>query len=107
MINLKFQFVGGSKIIEEEIRVSFGLQEFFTNVGGLLGLYLGCSVISVIEVFYFCFEFLFNKLSRNGNKVEAANAREEFSENQNLGLTLAEIFDLEKFFKFRICKYCE
>lgn len=108
-MNLKFQFVGGSEIIEEEIQVAFGLQNFFTNVGGFLGLYLGCSVISVIEIFYFIFEFLQRKLTGRQNRIEPiyqwykleeiSNEEDESLMNQDMGLTLAKIFDLEEFFQ--------
>jgi hypothetical protein len=79
-VYLKFQF-DSSKIIQEEIRVSFGLQDFLTNVGGFLGLYLGCSVISIFEVFYFLFKLLFNR-----NQNLSTNL------TQNQGSTLVEIF---------------
>ncbi|KAI8424535.1 hypothetical protein MSG28_002992 [Choristoneura fumiferana] len=32
----------------------FGLTDFLANCGGLLGLFLGFSFLSLIEIFYFC-----------------------------------------------------
>lgn len=58
-----------SNILVEEIHVAFGLREFLTNVGGFLGLYLGCSMISVIEVFYFLATFLHKKLFKKLNRI--------------------------------------
>lgn len=111
-MHLKFDFNSDSEIIGEEIRVTFGLQDFLTNVGGFLGLYLGCSIISVIELFYFALNFLLRKLLTTKNQVGVANEEHETQESnknpdideevlksQNLGLTLVEIFDLEEFFK--------
>jgi hypothetical protein len=37
---------------------------FIGNVGGLLGLCLGLSMISIFEMFYFCLTLLINKLQR-------------------------------------------
>ncbi|XP_061710717.1 pickpocket protein 28-like [Cydia pomonella] len=32
----------------------FGLTDFLANCGGLLGLFLGFSFLSLVEIFYFC-----------------------------------------------------
>lgn len=104
-MNLKFQF-GSSEVIEVEINVAYGFQDFLTNVGGFFGLYLGCSVISIIEVFYYLFAFFYRKLTKQKNKIAPASEDHENKENSddeslshNNGLTLAEIFDLEEFFR--------
>ena len=36
---------------------------FFSNIGGLMGLFQGFSVISLVEIFYFIFQFIKGKLS--------------------------------------------
>jgi acid-sensing ion channel, other len=41
---------------------SFGTGTLLSNIGGLLGLFLGASVMSFIEVFYFFTIRLFNNL---------------------------------------------
>jgi Amiloride-sensitive sodium channel len=93
------------------VSVAFGFQDFLTNVGGLLGLYIGCSVISVFEVFYFLFMFLCNKMTKNYQRVAPKNeieknfsGKEEENSNsevlcENLGPTLIEVFDLEEDFE--------
>jgi uncharacterized membrane protein len=78
--------------------VAFGPREFLTNVGGFLGLYLGCSVISIFEVFYFFCVFLFRILSKLKNQIGPKNEKQQENEEEkkiNLGLTLLEVFDLE------------
>lgn len=32
----------------------FGITDFIANVGGLLGLFMGVSLLSIVEIFYFC-----------------------------------------------------
>jgi hypothetical protein len=87
---MKFTVANMTMITQTEIYLSFGFKEFLTNVGGFLGLYVGCSVISIFEIFYFIFKIFCQKLMRK-NQVKKINF------NQNQGLTLAEIFDLENF----------
>ena len=36
---------------------------FFSNIGGLMGLFQGFSVISLVEIFYFIFQCIKGKLS--------------------------------------------
>lgn len=33
----------------------FGLTDFLANCGGLLGLFMGVSILSLVEIFYYCF----------------------------------------------------
>lgn len=32
----------------------FGLTDFLANCGGLLGLFMGVSILSLVEIFYYC-----------------------------------------------------
>lgn len=105
-MHIKFQF-SSSNMLEEEIIVAFGLRDFLTNVGGLLGLYIGCSFVSIFEVFYFLYMLLLGKLAKCNNRVapiddKIAKEVEFFSIEEpkkvwikNNGFTLVEIFDLE------------
>ena len=52
--------------------------QFVGSVGGLLGLFMGLSFISLVEIFYMLFEWLFNKVKKwfdikNSVEVESQN----------------------------------
>ena len=50
------------------------LNIFFTviaDVGGLLGLFLGCSLLSLVEIFYFIFSALTKTIKRNHTITES------------------------------------
>lgn len=43
-----------SESVEEvEKFVGYKIQNFIADIGGLLGLFMGCSLISIVEIFYF------------------------------------------------------
>jgi uncharacterized membrane protein len=107
---MRFTVANMTMITQTEIHLAFGFQEFLTNVGGFLGLYVGCSLISIFEIFYFFFMILHQKLAKRKDrvgpievkikKIEAIDKTKSHFENdcnQNKGLTLAEIFNLEEF----------
>ena len=48
--------------------VKITYSSFFSNIGGLMGLFQGFSVISLVEIFYFLFQCIKGKVSRK--KVE-------------------------------------
>ena len=58
-VYLKDPFV--EEIIREE---KITLIQFIGSVGGLLGLFMGLSFISLVEIFYMLFEWLFNKVQK-------------------------------------------
>jgi hypothetical protein len=89
VLHLKFQF-DSSEILEEQILVAFGFTDFLTNVGGFLGLYLGCSFISVLEIFHFLLVFLHSKLKCRMNQFPPIKE----GEVKNVGLSLVEIFNV-------------
>lgn len=43
------------QIKTNENYVAYKLQNLIAEFGGLLGLFMGCSVLSLIELLYFCF----------------------------------------------------
>lgn len=69
------QVENNTKIIQTEIHLSFGFKEFLTNVGGFFLLYLGCSVISIFEIFYFVLMFLYQKLTGRRNQVASTEVK--------------------------------
>ena len=48
------------------------------DIGGLLGFFLGCSILSLIEIIYFIFEMCCNKLK---NRL---NNQKQIQSNKNL-----------------------
>jgi Amiloride-sensitive sodium channel len=46
-------YFSGDEFIARRRSASFGTVELLSNVGGLLGLFLGMSVLSVVEAIYF------------------------------------------------------
>ena len=61
-IYLKDPFV--KEIIREE---KITIIQFIGSVGGLLGLFMGLSFISLVEIFYMLLEWLFNKIKQQVN----------------------------------------
>lgn len=98
---MRFTVANMTQITQTEIRQAFGPTDFLTNVGGFLGLYVGCSMISIFEVFYFAFMILQQKLTNRRNQILPTEVQKEENESkfkknckQKKGLTLVEIFDL-------------
>ena len=56
---LEVQFVGEA-VEEVEHYIAYKLQNFISDVGGLLGLFMGGSLISVVEIFYFLVKSIIN-----------------------------------------------
>lgn len=55
-----------------------GFTEFLSNTGGLLGLFLGFSVVSIIEIFYFLtFRPYCARNQHRGNEKISANVHRE------------------------------
>ncbi|KAG5667655.1 hypothetical protein PVAND_015629 [Polypedilum vanderplanki] len=48
-------------VTEYETFVAYKLQNLIADIGGLLGLFLGCSVLSLIEIIYYFYEILKGK----------------------------------------------
>lgn len=47
-------FFKDANFIAMKRAVLYGWSDFFANVGGLLGLFMGISIVSFVEIFYFC-----------------------------------------------------
>lgn len=59
------------------------LHFFSADVGGYLGLFLGCSILTVFEIFDFIINFLFGK-SRNVNRVEEGDEKNECKPTESI-----------------------
>lgn len=60
-----------SETIEEvEKFITYKLQNFIADIGGLLGLFMGCSLISIVEIFFFISHAIFSKSSENTKMQE-------------------------------------
>ena len=56
-----------AKKIQRDIKIS--VSSFISNIGGLLGLFQGISVISIIEIFYLTCLWLKKKLSKPSSPI--------------------------------------
>lgn len=64
----------------EENFVGYGLKDFLTDLGGLLGLFLGCSTVSVVELFYHPIRALLRRYGISfQNQVQPAQKDQEES----------------------------
>lgn len=75
---LDVQFVGET-VEEVEHFVAYKLQNFISDAGGLLGLFMGCSLISVVEIFYFIIQSIINMLFKR-RKVATINIQRDQNE---------------------------
>ena len=50
--------------------VKITYSSFFSNIGGLMGLFQGFSVISLVEIFYFLFQYIKGKVLSKKKKIE-------------------------------------
>lgn len=67
---MKFKFEE-SFVDEDVFIVGYGLKDFITDVGGLLGLFLGCSTMSLVELVYHPLRILLTKfINKKKNVVE-------------------------------------
>ncbi|KAG5683738.1 hypothetical protein PVAND_013003 [Polypedilum vanderplanki] len=55
---------------EYETFVAYRLQNFIADLGGLLGLFLGCSILSLIELIFFTITAIWNKKMGKRNDIE-------------------------------------
>lgn len=55
--------------------------QFVGSVGGLLGLFMGLSFISVIEILYMLLDLLFNKLKKWLNITKAVQVESQTTDN--------------------------
>lgn len=63
-----FVYFGGDEFVAYKRSMNYGFVVMLSNVGGLLGLFLGISVLSVIETIYFFTVRFINNLWLNPSK---------------------------------------
>jgi hypothetical protein len=64
------------QVKSSEISVTYQLPNLIAELGGLLGLFMGCSLLSIIELFYFCFaSIVFIGKRRAAKKSEEKEVR--------------------------------
>ena len=61
------------EIIREE---KFTIIQFFGSIGGLLGLFLGLSVVSLVEIFYMLFFWFLSKIPKCTSAIQATSQNE-------------------------------
>uniref|UniRef100_A0A1B0DLX5 Uncharacterized protein n=1 Tax=Phlebotomus papatasi TaxID=29031 RepID=A0A1B0DLX5_PHLPP len=61
-------FFKDSQFITSRRSELYGLTDFVANCGGLLGLFMGVSLLSIVEIIYFCSIRLFNNLKMRMTK---------------------------------------
>ncbi|KAL7045139.1 hypothetical protein ACKWTF_002156 [Chironomus riparius] len=54
-------------IDEQTSFVAYKLENFIAECGGLLGLFMGCSMLSIVELFYLCFKKITEKRNQHLN----------------------------------------
>lgn len=73
---MELKFVG-EYVEEVEHYVAYKLQNFISDIGGLLGLFMGCSVISIVEVFYLITNLFLNLLQKRRKNVQIIQVEEK------------------------------
>jgi len=59
-------------ILEKQRYSAYNLQQFIADCGGLLGLFMGCSLLSIVEIFYHVtLNFMANRKKSREAKVLA------------------------------------
>lgn len=95
----------GDEIVEEfENFVTYKLQNFVSDVGGLLGLFLGCSLLSIMEVFFLIISFFCNSI-KGSNKAASENEKSmtDDCKNDNLEVRMGrlerQVFEVKNYLK--------
>jgi hypothetical protein len=47
----------------------YGLSDFLSNTGGIFGLFLGCSVLSFIEIIYHLITYCVRKIKKHTSEL--------------------------------------
>lgn len=91
-IDFHFQ---SANIVKYRTDVTFGWLDLMVSFGGIAGLFLGCSILSGVEIFYYFLvitlrsirELVRNYMSKNSSKIgsEKENeAQNQFSKNMEI-----------------------
>ena len=71
-LNIYFKEPYFSRLKRYEI---YGWSDFLSNSGGLLGLFMGCSVLSFIEILYHIVLYFIRKIRKQWNKKKTDSER--------------------------------
>ncbi|CRL06218.1 CLUMA_CG019144, isoform A [Clunio marinus] len=66
VINIYFKHAHYTRLKRYEV---YALSDFLSSTGGIFGLFLGCSVLSFIEIFYHIITYCIRKVKRKTNEV--------------------------------------
>lgn len=73
----------GDEIVEEfENFVTYKLQNFVSDVGGLLGLFMGCSLLSIMEIIFLLANILITSFKKINRTEQVKSVREEFNDEK-------------------------
>jgi Amiloride-sensitive sodium channel len=72
---LTIQF-SGFLVDEQERYIAYSIPQFVSDCGGLMGLFLGCSVLSLVEIFYHTIARCTEKKKDNANSQSNRDAEE-------------------------------
>lgn len=76
-------FAFGDEIVEEfENFVTYKLQNFVSDVGGLLGLFMGCSLLSIMEIIFLLANILITSIKKISRTEQVKSVREEFNDEK-------------------------
>lgn len=60
-------------IEENDFFVGYKLQNFIADTGGLLGLFMGCSILSIVELIFYLLKGCYEKYQKYKSKVRKVN----------------------------------
>ena len=70
-IGIKFNDI---LIEEQDFFVGYKLQNFIADTGGLLGLFMGCSILSIVELIYYLIKGIYMNYIKYKNKIKKINS---------------------------------
>lgn len=89
----------GDEIVEEfENFVTYKLQNFVSDVGGLLGLFMGCSLLSIMEIIFLLANILITSFKKISRTEQVKSVREEFNDEkleQRMRRIERQMFDMK------------
>lgn len=66
-------FFRNSKVVPLKRISTYGWSDFIANCGGLMGLFMGVSILSIVEILYFCIVSIFCKIFCKDNQEKEVN----------------------------------
>jgi hypothetical protein len=69
-VNIYFKAPHFTRLKRYEI---YGFSDFLSSIGGVFGLFLGCSVLSFIEVIYLMFAYCVKRVKNSVTEMQIAS----------------------------------